>query len=1421
VQIRIDAPRLAWIVLLLGSPGFAQNIDTVGGGGPDGVPAIAADVGTSYAIVTDPSGDLYIAAASFNRVFRVGVGGELTLFAGTGGASFSGDGGPARDAGLNFPRGLAVDSAGNLYVSDTNNNRIRRIDAATGTITTVAGSLQGFAGDGGPATAARLRLPHGVFVDAADNLYVADKNNHRVRRVDGATGIINTIAGNGVAGSAGDSGLATLANLNGPAGLALDGAGNLFIADEFNNKVRRVDGATGVITTYAGTGAAAYGGDGGPATLASVRAPRGVDLNAAGDLLIADSANHRVRLVSAATGFIATVAGTGSSGFSGDGGPAIGAALNQPGSVLFDTGGSFYIADTFNFRVRRVDGSAVISTVAGAGSLAVGDGGPATGAQLRLPTGVTSDSGGNLYVADFNHFRIRRIDGATGEITTLAGNGLSGYSGDGGPATAARLRTNDTTNSLALDAAGNLYFSQTDGHRVRRIDASTGFIDTVVGDGVPTFQGDGGSALGASLNFPAGLAFDAAGNLYIADASNHRVRRVDGSSNLITTIAGNGVSGFSGDGIPATSASLNNPTSLAIDGLGRLYICDEDNYRVRMVDLGTGMISTVAGNGVSGFSGDGGPATSANIHAIATGVDPLGNLFLTQATGRRVRWVDAITGTIETVAGSGPAGFGGDGGPAVLAILNRPAGIALDASGNLLLADSSNDRVRRVELSADLGITKDDGRINAPVGGPIEYTIAVTNYGPGTVSKLRVIDNVPAEILLPTFTSSTGAYSSATGEWTGLSLGPTQTVYLTLSGQISGAASGSLVNTATVSPMGGVNDPASGNDTASDIDAVETPADLSLVKSVTPDPAAPGDTLTYTLTVTNSGPAAATNVAVTDALPPDVTFQTVAPAGPTCDHFQGVVSCLFPTIPASQMEVITIDVVANAPGIQVNSASVSADEPETDYTDNQDSASSVVVSTTDAVAVFTVTSTNGTNLLEWMNPSSAAYVSTEILFKTSGFPTGPLDGTSLFNGGASGAKGTYLHTGLTNDMTYYYAAFVHLVGPSVSTGTFTRGRPFDTSGKVKWAYHTGATSMAPPGIGPGAVYEVSNDRAVHAVMRGPFGGSWPTGWVPAVLGAPAQSRPPVVPTGAVSGASRVVFLGAQDGHVYAIDADDGTELWRTAAQLGEMVQAAPAGMFTAFPGGAYDYLFVGTRSSSSANAFVTLAVPDGSIVGTPFDNGAGANSIGIVSSGASVDYATDRVYFTSRSNPAGTNETLWAFDITAAGLSYAWSRALGNIDAAPVLRSGRIYVGTTAGKIHALNAANGADLWAAPFECGDGSPKGFLWPDASSFDLYFSTNGKVWSLSDDGSSVSMNWSVASIPGPSIPLLVPWMHYLYVGSSDGRLYQFDLLTGPIPAVSAILMGDGTGAVGSPSFDVQNLIIYVGSEGGVIYAVEAPF
>ena len=361
--------------------------------------------------------------ASVTKVTTIDVnpsGPIITTIAGIGTAGFSGDGGPALAAEFNSLVGLAVDVAGNVFVVDEYNHRVRKVEAATGLVSTVAGSGEsyppsdgGYAGDGGPATLALLSWPAEAAVDGAGNLYVADSGNWRVRRVDAATGVITTVAGNGIQGYSGDGGPATAARLGLIAGMAVDASGNLYLADYSNNCIRRVSAATGIITTVVGTGVAGYAGDGGPATAARLYGPRGVALDLAGNLYIADTVNVRIRKVTASTGIISTVAGTGVSGFGGDGGPATAALLDTAIKLTVDGAGNLYINDAHNYRIRKVDeASGLITTVAGTGiynSGAVGDGEEAILAGLGLVNGVDVDPAGNLYIAGMDSNRVRKI----------------------------------------------------------------------------------------------------------------------------------------------------------------------------------------------------------------------------------------------------------------------------------------------------------------------------------------------------------------------------------------------------------------------------------------------------------------------------------------------------------------------------------------------------------------------------------------------------------------------------------------------------------------------------------------------------------------------------------------------------------------------------------------------------------------------------------------------------------------------------------------------------------------------------------------------------------------------------------------------------------------------------------------------------
>ena len=631
----------------------------------------------------------------------------ITTIAGGG----VGDGGLAINTSIYQPASTTIDAAGNIYIADFSNNRIRKINASTGIITTVAGNgTAGYSGDGAVATSAELNNPSGVVVDISGNIYIADELNYRIRKVTASTGIITTIAGNGMEGYLGDGNLAVSAQLDHPNGLAIDALGNIYISDKWNYCIRKVSKSTGIITTVAGNGTPGYSGDGDSATSAELSEPMGVAIDNSGNIYIADAYNYRIRKVSAVTGIITTVAGNGTSGYAGDGATATLAELSEPNGVAVDTAGNIFIADTYNNRIRKVTvNTGIVITVAGNGSNNCGgDEGAATSAELFDPNGLTIDGLGNIYIADTWNNRVRKINIVTGIITTMAGNGSSVYAGDGGLATLAGL---PQPSGIAVDTAGNIYIADSYNNRIRKVNASTGIITTVVGNGSAGYSGDGAAAVSAELNNPSGVAVDAAGNIYIADANNYRIRKVNVSTGIITTVAGNGLRSNIGDGGLATLAELIDIGGVAVDAAGNIYV--SSGTTIRKVSASTGIINTVAGNGNYGYSGDGGTAIDA-VLTIPSGIaiTALGNIYIADAGSNTIRKVCVNSSSIiTTVAGIGSAGFSGDNSSATSAKLAEPLGVAIDASGNIYIADARNNRIRKVTfnfLSSDIdqsGIT--------------------------------------------------------------------------------------------------------------------------------------------------------------------------------------------------------------------------------------------------------------------------------------------------------------------------------------------------------------------------------------------------------------------------------------------------------------------------------------------------------------------------------------------------------------------------------------------------------------------------------------------------------------------------------------------------------------------------------------------
>ena len=705
-------------MIVLAGTGWAQQyvISTVAGGAPPPTPApgVNVSVGNPVGDATDAAGNLYF--SSLNCIFKLDLHGVVTRVAGTSRVGYSGDGGAATLAELSFPNGLAVDGTGNIFFADTGNSRVRRI--SNGIITTVAGTgFAGYSGDGNPAANATLYDPTAVAVDGQGNLFIADSNNNVIRKV-ATNGIISTLAGTGTAGYSGDGGSATSAQLSRPQYVAVDGQGNVYFSDTGNNRVRKIS-ANGMISTLAGTGVAGFSGEGGPAANAELQNAQGVAVDGSNDVFIMDA--NRVRKVSAA-GIITTVGGTGVNGSSGDGGPALNAQINGSYGLAVDTAGNLFIADYYSLSIREISANGIINTVAGTGLLFSGDNGAAPSAQFGSITGIAVDGSGNLFIAD--NSRLRKVT-PNGIVTTVAGTGVCCGPGASG---VAATSTDVSPERVAVDGSGNIFFS--DFFSVVHKVSTSGIITTVAGNGNAGFSGDGGPAISAQLaNPPGGVAVDASGNLYIADANNNRVRKVS-TSGIITTVAGNGASGFAGDGGQATSAQLSQPQGVAVDSSGNLYIADSNNNRVRKVSVSTGVITTLAGNGAGGQSGDGGQATNAQLqYPEGVAVDGQGDVFIADSANYHIREVTP-GGVISTVAGSN-YGYSGDCGLAASAQLASPADVAVDGSGHVFIADSGNNAVRRLQPTSQPTLLCAVTDAASQSQGPVSPGKIVTLYGTG------------------------------------------------------------------------------------------------------------------------------------------------------------------------------------------------------------------------------------------------------------------------------------------------------------------------------------------------------------------------------------------------------------------------------------------------------------------------------------------------------------------------------------------------------------------------------------------------------------------------------------------------------------------------------------------------------------------
>jgi len=606
-----------------------------------------------------------------------------------------------------------------------------------------------------------VRKPRQV-VDIAGNIYFADTDNHSVWKIDALSGAIIRVAGTGTSGFSGDGGPATQAKLDNPTGVCVDAAGNVYVADTNNNRLRKVT-MGGTITTVAGTGTTGYSGDGGPAINAQLGTPQGLALDSLGNLYIAQKAEHVIRKIALPSGIISRVAGTGSSGYSGEGGPAVDAKLSYPEAVFVDPLRNLYIADTSNHAIRKVDASTQnISTIAGLLNHAgfSGDGGPAVNADLTYPAGVYKDAAGDIFIADTDNCRIRKVAAATGIITTHAGTGVCDFAGDGGAATGAKI---NKPTGICGKTGGGLIIADTENSCLRRVDATISIVAQTAQRFALSAPG------GVALYFctPGSCPYVAADQgrqfLYIADTGNNRIWRLDTVTNAITPAAGTGSAGNTGDGGQAIDATLNSPAKVAVDPSGNLFIADTTNCCIRKIDS-SGIITRVAGAIKSGglpdcgSSGDGGAATATKLK-LPSGValDTAGNIYIADTNDHRIRKVTATTGIISTVVNTAGqqtnmANPKGDGGAATAATLNYPRGVTVDTvgdgAGDIYIADTGNHCIRKVTAAT--------GIISTVAGTTTGYT---GDGGLATAAKLTSPWGVSLDTAGNLYVSDTGNHA--------------------------------------------------------------------------------------------------------------------------------------------------------------------------------------------------------------------------------------------------------------------------------------------------------------------------------------------------------------------------------------------------------------------------------------------------------------------------------------------------------------------------------------------------------------------------------------------------------------------------------------------------------------------------------------
>ena len=573
-----------------------------------------------------------------------------------------------------YPLGLAVDAAGNIYVADEKNHVIRRI-APGGVVTTLAGGSGCPGYTDGPAAAARFRLPKGVAVDTVGNLYVADAGNHAIRKITPA-GVVSTLAGNGVSGST--DGIGAAARFHIPSGLAVDAAGVVYVADSNNNIIRKI-ASDGTVSTLAGT-AGVYGSADGTGAAAGFFYPLAVAVDAAGTVYVTEIGNNTVRKITPA-GVVTTLAGKAGT-FGSDDGLGSAARFRSPEGIAVDAAGNVYVADR---AIRKITPAGAVTTIAGASGVVGSADGTAGAARFRSPSGIAVDATGNLFISDRDNNNVRKITPAA-DVTTYAGVGLEASAGSvDGSASAARFRE---PAGLAVTASGDVYVADAGNQTIRKV-TPTGATVTYAGANGQSGSTDG-AATAARFITPFGLAADVQGNLYVAVAGNNTIRKIT-PAGTVSTLAGSSSVAGSADGT-GTEARFYAPEGVAVDPAGNVYVSDTGNHKIRKITP-AGVVSTLAGAGVSGYA-DGTGETARFREPSGIAADATGNVYVADWGNHAIRKITPA-GVVTTFAGSGGV-LGDADGTGSAARFQLPSGVAVDAAGNVYVADTLNHTIRKI-----------------------------------------------------------------------------------------------------------------------------------------------------------------------------------------------------------------------------------------------------------------------------------------------------------------------------------------------------------------------------------------------------------------------------------------------------------------------------------------------------------------------------------------------------------------------------------------------------------------------------------------------------------------------------------------------------------------------------------------------------